>query len=175
MDTEGCPTQELSALLVDDTWSVVETYHGFARCGAHEDVFCRRHLHGLNLEVLRTNGFDNEKDLLEHFSGWLERFPVRKIYANDPRKERELFPHLTVEDVGLPNWTVRASLPAYQIALSAKNAEMKICGGKCRKWAHSSFQCAVNARKNNPSDVDIIKRHHGYHCSFYDSLMIFYI
>ena len=173
MDTEGSPTQELSALLVNDQWEIVAVYHAYAACSPTEDIFCRRHLHGLNLQVLFALGFPNESALIADFQRWLTLFPVDTILANDPKKERQLFPHLCVKDVSLPVWVGRVGLPAYQAALKAKCLELPILGVSCGSWAHSAFVSSVRSKRCNPSDTDILKCNHNFHCSLYDSLMIY--
>ena len=173
MDTEGTPTQELSALLVNDQWEIVSVYHAYAACKPMDDIFCRRHLHGLDLRVLFTLGFPNEHVLIVDFLRWLSLYPVDMILANDPTKERQLFPHLHVEDVGLPLWVLRVGLPAYRVALEAKHKQLPILGAMCGAWAHSAFITPVYSKRPIPSDTDIIKYNHGFHCSLYDSLMIY--
>ena len=173
MDTEGNPTQELSALLVNDQWEIVGVYHAYASCKPTDDIFCRRHLHGLDLRVLFTFGFPNESDLIADFQRWLSAYPVETILANDPKKERQLFPHLRVKDVKLPIWVARVGLPAYRLALQAKHQQLPILGAVCGAWVHSAFVSSVRSKRSIPCDTDILKRNHGFHCSLYDSFMIY--
>ena len=173
MDTEGTPIQELSALLVNQRWEIVCVYHAYAACRDTDDVFCRRHLHGLDLDILHHYGFPNERELLADFERWLSHHPVNKIYANDPRKERQLFPHLLVEDIQLPVWVVRVGLPAYHMAQEAKRRQMPILGAVCGGAAHAAFVSAIRSKHRLPTDSDIVKGKHGFHCSLYDSLMIY--
>ena len=138
-----------------------------------DDVFCRRHLHGLDLDILHRFGFPNESQLLTDFQRWLSEHSVDKIYANDPRKERQLFPHLHVEDIQLPLWVVRVSLPAYRMAQEAKRRQLAILGTSCSAAAHAAFVSAIRSKHRLPTDTDILKWNHGFHCSLYDSLMIY--
>ena len=173
IDSEGCPTQELSAILVDDQWTIVKVYHAYAACNVTDDTFCRYHLHGLNLNLLQRVGFPNEASLIADFQRWLSHYPIDVIMANDPKKERLLFPHLPVQDVGLPMWLLRVGLPSYRTALDSKRRMLPINGVVCGPWVHSAFRCAVCSNFHRPSDTDILKRIHGYHCSLYDTYMIY--
>ena len=85
MDTEGTPTQELAALLVDDQWRIVDTYHAFAACKTTDDTFSRRHLHGLEIHILYSIGFPNEAALLFDFLRWAASKKVDTFFANDPK------------------------------------------------------------------------------------------
>ena len=173
MDTEGTPTQELAALLVDDSWNIVKAYHAFAACDPKEDQFCRQHLHGLNLNFLMLYGFPSETILLSDFERWLDVHPIDCIFANDPKKERLLFPHLPVMDVGLPLWVARVGLPSYKFAQEAKRVSCGIRGAMYGAWAHGAFTSAAHSRITHPTDTDILKIRHGYHCALYDSYMIY--
>lgn len=173
MDSEGNPTQELSAILVDDNWKIVDVYHAYAACRTTDDSFCRRHLHGLEVHILHSIGFPHETALTTNFQQWLASKSVDNIFANDPKKERQLFPNLCVQDVGLPVWVARVGLRAYQVALEAKRFQLPIKDTVCGSWVHGAFQSAVRSNKRNPTDTDMLKIYHGFHCSLYDSYMIY--
>ena len=173
MDTEGTPTQELAALLVDDQWRIVDTYHAFAACKTTDDTFSRRHLHGLEIHILYSIGFPNEEALLFDFLRWAASKKVDTFFVNDPTKERKLFPQLHVEDVRLPMWVARVGLPSYLFALEAKRNQLPIKGAVCGAMIHGAFETFVYPNPHAPSDADILKSIHGFHCALYDSFMIY--
>jgi len=174
MDSEGVPIQEITGFIVDSTtFVIVSVYHDYAYCSPSTDTYSRNHIHGLCPKVLQITGFLNESALLYDFLQWLSTHDVGEVIANDPRKEKMLVPHLPTVDAQLPGWSERAELRCYNIALMYKKLNYGICDVFCGPEPHSSFVSPHQSRSKNPTVKDLLFQQHGYHCSLYDTLMIY--
>lgn len=173
IDSEGSPTQELSALEMDHkTREIVDVFHGHAFT-VEPDFFARRHIHGLNPEFLREEGYKSPTELIEAFHSWIRGKRYIFLYGNNPSKEvMEL--QLFVSDLSLDPWKMRSHKAYHEVAYSFKRHNIPICSKSCSKEAHSEYRSAY-VRPFNLSDA--AKERHGHHCSLYDcfELYLFYI
>ena len=165
VDSEGIPTQELSAIEMDyNTREIVDVYHAYAYTD-ELDWYARNHVHGLSLDYLKKYGHPCTEALHVDFKNWLRPKNVIMIYANDPNKEsRDL--NLNICDIGLDKWLTRSTKPYHSVALCFKRLNIPILGTCCSAVAHSMYRGLANKRLNNCTDS--AKEHHGYHCSLYD-------
>ena len=180
IDSEGVPTQELSAILlsVEDS-HIVDIYHEHAQVNLpyDPDRWSRHHVHGLNRDFLKSNGFQNEEALINHFKSWLEGKKIKEIYANDPLKENKMF----IEDLGIgpitdveyPPWKKRVHLLSHKTAFRYKESALPITSLKsyvsCTKYVHNEFLYIPTPHQTL---TQIAKRNFGYHCSLYDAFSL---
>ena len=159
--------QEVSAIAMDnESYQILSVYHRHANCDFAVDKWSRRHIHGLNRSYLRTHGFENEGELILDFERWLRSLNVVQMFANDPAKERKLFPSYTIQNVLLPNWQERISQPYHIVAHRFKELAIPILNKQCEGYVHCEYvggRCYVLANKTQAT-----KLLHGYHCSLYD-------
>ena len=71
VDTEGNPVQELAAICINDTSDIIDTYLQYCRCSFSDDLYARKHVHGLNPVFLERKGFHCTSDLLHDFMFWI--------------------------------------------------------------------------------------------------------
>ena len=91
LDSEGEPTQEFSAIAMDnETYKIVSVYHKHIDCKARDDVWSRQNYHGLNLDYLHKYGHCCLCHFIVDFQRWLNKFHILQLYANNPHKERVL-------------------------------------------------------------------------------------
>ena len=122
LDVEGEPTQEFSAIHVDEeTGEVLDVFHRHVVYPYMNDfdIFARKHVHGLNLCYLKLHGLRSEYDVIQQFYAWLESHPSDALYAHAPQKEIRLL-SLPIFDVCLPPWKERANCVSHKTALSMK-------------------------------------------------------
>ena len=175
---EGTPVQELSALAMDVRDNVViAAYHEYAYCPPHKDRWARRHIHGLDPDLLKKHGFSHEDDLFEDFRKWLTSFPkIQTIYANNPTKERRAL-KLDILDIGLPVWAERRLGSYHRVPNALKEdgdylfMELEVC---CHPDFHSLFEYTP---MTDPSNINQVAKASGiYHCALCDvaELFLFY-
>ncbi len=172
VDCEGTPTQEFSALYVDETTCcVVDVFHHYVKYPSErdEDFTARQYVHGLNREFLLRNGLPNEHDLVKVFHEWLAKRPYVHIYAHAPAKERELL-SLPIRDVCLKPWIERIECESHKIALAMKLNCIPVHQSYC--FAHDYVKWKPK-RAWNPSRTDIAKENFFHHCSLYDCFECF--
>jgi len=165
IDSEGEPTQELSALEMDlKSGEIVDVFHSYAYTNKN-DWFARKHIHGLDPLFLKQNGYENSAELFTAFQCWMKRkCHIVAMYGNAPNKEKKEL-NLDITDIGLDNWATRHTKLYHQIAVSYKKKSLAIHTQRCTAKAHSRFQSAI-VRHNNVGDA--VREQHGYHCSLYD-------
>lgn len=173
LDTEGTPTQELSALEMDyETREIVDVFHGHAYT-SEADSFARSHIHGLNPVFLKKVGYESPSHLIEAFHHWLRNKRFVLLYGNNPGREvREL--QLFITDIGLDPWSMRAYKAYHEVAYYFKKHNIPICSQRCSKEAHSAY---LNAYVRPFNLGDAAKERHGHHCALYDcyELYLFFI
>lgn len=173
IDSEGSPTQELSAIEMDyETREIVDVFHGYAFT-TKDDLYARKHVHGLNVDFLKRVGYENSSQLIETFHCWLRNKPFIILYGNNPHSEiKEL--QLFISDLVLDQWSIRAYKAYHEVAYCYKKHNIPICSRRCCEEAHSMYHSAI-VRPFNVSDA--AKERHGHHCSLYDcfELYLFYI
>ena len=171
MDCEGEPVQELSAIAMNnESYQIVSVYHKHADCDSECDEWSRRNIHGLNLKYLRENGFSNESELLANFRQWLSRFQILCMYANNPAKERKLFPKLIIHDLLLPPWEERMKMPSHIIANRFKQLNVPILNVSCNGYVHNQYVRPLYLCWETMKPKTI----HGVHCSLYDCLELYF-
>ena len=173
IDSEGSPTQELSALEMDyETREIVDAFHGYAFT-TEADFFARHHIHGLSPIFLKKAGYESPSKLIEVFHSWLRTKRYVFLYGNDPGREvNEL--QLYISDIGLDKWTIRSHKAYHEVAYYFKKHNIPICSTSCCAEAHSMYHSAI-VRPFNLSDA--ARERHGHHCSLYDcyEMYLFYI
>ena len=173
IDTEGSPTQELSALEMDyETREIVDVFHGYAFT-TEDDYFARKHIHGLSPDFLKKAGYESPSQLIETFHSWLRGKRFIFLFGNNPGKEvKDL--QLFISDIGLDQWKTRAYKAYHEVAYSFKKQNIPICSKRCCVEAHSMYHSAI-VRPFNLGDA--AKERHGHHCSLYDcfEMYLFYI
>ena len=173
VDLEGEPAQELSAIAMNaESRQVIDTYHAYAY--THKpDEWSRCHVHGLNPNFLKENGFSDESALVKDFKCWLRGKDILVTYANNPIKEIKLL-NLPIKDMALPQWSERAAHFGYQTALAFKKKHVPVFNKICPQGAHSNFSSYPVYRNTYTEHV---KKDFGHHCSLYDafSLYLFYV
>lgn len=147
------------------TYEIISVYHRHANCRENEDAWARRRLHGLNPIYLQANGFPNESALLTNFNEWIKSFDVICMYANDPSKERPLFPNYSIRDSFLPCWEERMDKPYHIVANRFKDLSIPIAGVRCNAYIHSNYiqPCSFPSTKTK-----LAKTLLGFHCSLRD-------
>lgn len=177
IDSEGIPTQELSAILLSaDDYHIVDIYHQHAGVDLpfDPDTWARHHVHGLNREFLENEGFQNEEALISHFKSWLEGKNIKETYANDPSKENKLFADVSgigpINDIQYPVWKKRVHLLSHKIAFRYKDCGLPITSlnsfVSCTKYVHNEFHYVPTPQR---TPTQIAKENFGYHCSLYDA------
>lgn len=170
MDTEGIPTQELAALLINRmTHTIEDVFHAYAYT-EEDDYFSRKHIHGLNKDFLKAKGFPNEDSLLSTFKTWLHEKDNPRIYANGGQKESKAL-DMEVNDFCLLPWAERRHAASHKVALRFKELAIPILNRHCHSYAHNQYACAPSSP--NPLSF-IAKARHGYHCALYDVLELYY-
>ena len=170
MDTEGTPIQEVAAIEVNcSTHAIVDAFHGYAYTD-EADTFARKHIHGLNKTYLKDFGFPSETDLLHMFKIWIATKPNAIIFCNGAEKERQAL-NLAIKEFKLLPWAERRYCASHQIAIRYKELTIPVCGQRCVKSAHSSFQTALSSSNASSS---IAKARHGYHCALYDVMELYF-
>lgn len=175
LDCEGEPIQELSAIAMDnESFQIISVFHKHAECHPKDDKWSRKHIHGLNRNYLSNSGYSNENDLVTACYNWLKSFKVVVLYANNPSKERKLFPKYSVFDMFLPSWEDRMNQPYHVLAHRFKFLNVPILNTRCSAYVHAEY---LNKRWMGPSLKDMAKVLHGYHCSLYDcyELYLFFL
>ena len=171
VDSEGEPVQEFSAIYVDPiNLKIVDVFHRYVTYPLchDEDVFSRRHVHGLDIDFLSTHGVSNEIELVTLFHQWLETHPYESIYGHAPAKEENLL-SLPIEDICLKPWKDRSDCASHRTALSIKMNSVPICGVTCN--AHSRYCCWK--AKRSLTETDKAKMLFRHHCSLYDCVECF--
>ena len=59
VDIEGTPMQELAAIVCNDAHNIIDVFHAFVFYPFEVDLWSRLHVHGLNPEYLRREGYLN--------------------------------------------------------------------------------------------------------------------
>lgn len=158
-----------------NTLEVVSVYHKFAF--SHGDTWCRRNIHGLNLDFLHRFGFANEDELLNDFKLWTHNKNIKMVYENGISLST-LKVFKSCQNLPLSNWTVRIHEDYHKLAYKLKMLESEIHGVNCTAHVHSMFR-PYGRIKNNfpPKDSVLAKESHGYHCALYDAyeLVLFYL
>lgn len=170
VDGEGEPLQEFSALYVNpEKQLIVDVFHSYVKYpfARDEDIFARRHVHGLNREFLSHHGLSNEDALLTLFRTWLVTHPYDIMYAHNPAKEMR-FLSLSIQDVQLKPWRKRSHHPSHETALRMKMDFTPVCNVSCH--AHDKVRWCV---KRNPNATDYAKLQFFHHCSLYDCVECF--
>ena len=170
--------QELSALVMDVRDNVViAAYHEHAYCPPHKDQWARKHIHGLDPDLLKQHGFKCDDELFEDFHKWLTAFPkIQAYFANNPTKEKQAL-KLEIQDIGLPVWSERRKQRYHRIPNALKEdgdylfMEHDVC---CHPDFHSKFQYTPVTKPY--SENQIAKASETYHCSLSDvtELFLFY-
>ena len=158
----------------NETYKIVDVYHKHIDCKARDDVWSRQNFHGLNLDYLHKYGHRCLCDFIADFQRWLNKFHILQLYANNPHKERVLLHTSLINDLLLPVWRQRVSQPYHQVAVCFKDLNVPILNTKCDSYVHNAYDCFI---RNDESDLEKLKRLHGYHCSLYDcyELYLFYL
>ena len=173
LDSEGTPTQELSALEMDyGTREIVDVFHGHAFT-PEADSFARSHIHGLHPTFLKKMGYQCPNELVDAFHNWLRNKRFVVLYGNNPGREvQEL--QLFISDIKLDNWSTRAYKAYHEVAYYFKRHNIPICSQSCSKEAHTMYHSAY-ARPFNLGDA--AKERHGHHCALYDcyEMYLFFI
>ena len=175
MDCEGDPVQELSAIAMDNvTYQIVSIYHKHAFCNPEDDPWSRINIHGLNPDYLKDYGFPNEDQLFTDFQKWLDSFTIVQMFANNPGRERMLFPNHTINDILLPRWEIRMRQPYHETALRFKQLCAPIVNVRCNRYVHCRF---ITRYHIVPSAKELAKILYGFHCALYDcyELYLYYL
>ena len=176
MDGEGTPIQELAAIEVNcKTYSILDVFHAFAYTEV-DDSFARKHIHGLNIDYLKEEGFPSEAELIDAFQKWLANKPDVKILANGAHKERQAL-GVPIHEFSLVPWAERVKCSAHRYALEMKDKNRSILckhksAVKCSDLAHSSF---VSAAHSKNALTTLAKVNHGYHCALYDVIELYFV
>ena len=131
------------------------------------------------MTMLRRYGLPSQRELCEEFCRWIDSLPSDFNYiflANDPRKECNLIPMLSIQDVGLPPWKDRVKLSSHQQTIKAKRYCVNICDKYCGAAMHSSY-IPFHRPVCSPSLLTSTQRAklaYGYHCSLYDAFECYY-
>lgn len=175
LDCEGEPTQELTALLVDESSKkIVDVFHRFVRYpfDIDFDSFSRDHVHGLDLKFLSIHGLKSEHDLIKEFHKWLSNHVgIDVFYAHSPFKEKQLL-SLDIRDVCLKMWSERDFLQSHSVALAWKMNALPVNNVTCTD-AHASFKRFRPKNVQKLSKGDIVKMKFSHHCSLYDCVECF--
>ena len=168
VDSEGDPTQEFSAIYVNETtYGIEDVFHHHVcypfKCDY--DQFSRRCVHGLNRDYLRQHGLANEKELVTLFHEWLKTHPYSTIYGHAPHREEKLL-SLSITDVCLKQWQERLLCHSHQVAVKMKKNLSPICNVICD--VHDKFSGWLPKNVNSPSLTDCAKMCFSHHCSLYD-------
>ena len=84
--------QELSAIEISsETYEILDTFHEHVKINDDVDAWSRDHVHGLNEEWLRTNGWRYEASLVTTFKLWLKNKNFVLLFGNNPTSERKKF------------------------------------------------------------------------------------
>ena len=168
---EGTPTQEMAAIEVNrNTNAIVDVFHAFAWT-ENPDTFARRHVHGINMNVVKYDSFPNEKIMIDVFKIWVNcKKNVSVIYANDAVRERMVI-GFTIQNFNLLPWAKRKDSPAHQIAIRHKELMIPVLGRRCSLAAHSSF---ISPPSSSNPDTRAAKAKHGFHCALADVMELYY-
>ena len=171
MDSEGIPTQEFCAIVVDIVnLAILDVYHKFAY--ASGDVWSRRNIHGLNTDYLHQFGFSNAHLLVNDFRKFVSNYKVVKVFENCPNSMSYDFFH-NIEDLRLPEWTIRIEESYHIIANRLKEIEYRICGVNCNSNIHSSYKPYLNFNRCRKMSTRA-KLQHGFHCALYDAYELYF-
>ena len=98
-------------------------------------------------------------------------FDVLRIFANNPGKERKVFPQYSISDILLPPWEERVNKHYHEVPNQFKWMNIPIANVRCNAYIHNSYQCDPSTKMSSE------KHQHGHHCSLYDSyeLYLFYL
>ena len=170
MDTEGIPTQELCAIVVDiENFTIADTYHKFAF--ARGDNWSRRNIHGLNSNFLYHFGFPNATALQKDFDKWKSNYNIVKVFENCPNSmSNHFFDNVT--DLRLPLWVDRINERSHIMANRLKESNLPICDVNCSTEIHSSYKpyLTFNRCRNLAQRC---KLQHGFHCALYDTFELY--
>lgn len=166
--------QELAAIEIDKkTNDIVDVFHAYAYT-EEDDKFSRNHIHGLDKNFLRQEGFASSSILLSGFELWLDAKSHKTyILCNDASKEKQQLSacySAVTTDFNLMPWALRKDCASHQVAIRFKELSIPILGTRCHSLAHASFICAP-ATSN--SDAALAKTKHGYHCALYDAYELY--
>ena len=150
------------------TRQIVDVYHAHAHLQGR-DEWSKLHIHGLNENFLKANGFPNESVLINDFKKWLRGKDILAMYANNPHKEKTVL-QLPVLDINLPGWAERSSLISHKTALAFKRNSIPIVDRVCPAEAHSAFKFYPVFRH---SPTELAKKDFGHHCSLYDTYALY--
>ena len=170
IDSEGNPTQEFSAIYVNESTFVIEDVFHHHVCypfSSDYDTFSRHHVHGLNRDYLCQQGLANEKELVTLFHAWLKTHPYSSIYAHGPQREEKLL-SMSITDVSLKKWQERVTCLSHQLAVEMKKNHSPICNVTCN--VHDKFLGWLPKNVKSPSLTDRAKMHFSHHCSLYDCI-----
>ena len=179
IDSEGEPVQELSAICVNtETFQIISVFHRYAQCPLpDEDYYSRRFIHGLNIDFLMCHGFPSVRELTSALCRWIDNLPRFHNYfffANDPTKERHLFPFLHIEDVKLPQWRVRIHTKPHIMAKAAKDNAASVLDCSCSATAVHSAYDPSHRPECSLSPSTLAKLSSGHHCSLYDVMECYF-
>ena len=104
------------------------------------------------------------------FKIWIATKPNAIIFCNGAEKERQAL-NLAIKEFKLLPWAERRYCASHQIAIRYKELTIPVCGQRCVKSAHSSFQTALSSPNASSS---IAKARHGYHCALYDVMELYF-
>ena len=155
--------------------NVVDVFHNYAYCPWDQDGWSRKHIHGLNPDLLVDSAYANEHLLIDAFLTWLSKFNVFIIYANNPRSE-SIKLGLTICDIGLPDWAERVKHDYHTIPHFYKmNNEDYDLNISCHDIMHSCYETTPIYSHMTPNQI--AKAKHGWHCSLADAfeLYLFYL
>ena len=173
IDCEGNPVQELSALYINDaTCKIEDVFHHHVHYPfiIDYDVYARRHIHGLDISLLRQPHLPSLGEVLDLFNAWLQKYPSDKLYGHAPVKEKDLI-SLFIYDACLKPWAERVHCRSHQMALNMKLNCKPVRGVTCS--VHSQFIEWRVKNELSPSATDIAKKDFGHHCSLYDCMEVF--
>ena len=174
VDSEGGPIQELSAIAMSPSKNtIVNIYHNFGFCSSDTDVWARKHIHGLDPEILIDIAFPNESLLIKDFKTWLSQFHVINAYGNNTFRESCKL-NLSITDIGLPLWSERVKHNYHKIPNQYKLYNEPFNFLACDSERHRLYVrpnvslCRTLCQK--------AKALHGWHCSLADvfELYLFY-
>lgn len=174
LDSEGEETQELAAICVDlSHLRIKDVYLKWAQPPSlpddcDTDWWARKHVHGLNRNFLKANGFANEKALVDDFQSWLQQYEILEFLGHAPAKE-EILLNRGITDVRLPNWSQRPASTWFSLSRAMKTLEI---GPKsniyCSRFHHSEYRGWCKDK----TDGDRARNRFGYHCALYDCVGI---
>ena len=168
IDCEGEPVQELTAIEVRRSdFAIVDVFHAHANVpNRTDDLWSRKHVHGLDLDFLNDHGFPSENELCAAFHVWFSKRNSDTNFANNPGKEIK-FLNIPIANVELPPWVERANCPAHRTALTFKKLQTPIGNAACFSNIHARYNLP---RKYDNDDARwLAKKEWGYHCSLYDA------